>query len=71
MAGKRLEIHPAALSELKSAVTWYMERSEPAAREFVAEVDPAIDLGGRVAKALVGRGARHSQICPKAISVCN
>jgi toxin ParE1/3/4 len=44
MAGKRLDIHPAALSELKSAVTWYMERSEPAAQEFVAEVDRAIDL---------------------------
>ncbi len=44
MAGKRLEIHPAALSELKSAVEWYMERSEAAAQEFVAEVDRAIDL---------------------------
>ncbi|HXM21523.1 MAG TPA: type II toxin-antitoxin system RelE/ParE family toxin [Terriglobales bacterium] len=44
MAGKRIEIHPAALAELKSAVEWYLERSEPAAREFVAEVDRAIDL---------------------------
>ncbi len=44
MAGKRLNIHPAALAELKSAVKWYLERSEPAAQEFVAEVDRAIDL---------------------------
>jgi plasmid stabilization system protein ParE len=43
MSGKRLDIHPAALLELKSAVRWYLERSEPAAQEFVAEVDRAID----------------------------
>lgn len=42
MAGKRIEIHPAALAELKSGVEWYLERSEPAAQEFVAEVDRAI-----------------------------
>ena len=44
MAAKRIEIHPAALAELKSAVEWYLERSEPAAQEFVAEVDRAIAL---------------------------
>ena len=44
MASERLEIHLAALAELKSAVSWYLERSEPAAREFVAAVDQAIDL---------------------------
>ena len=44
MAAKRIEIHPAALEELKSAVEWYLERSEPAAGEFVAEVDRAIAL---------------------------
>ena len=44
MADRRLEIHPAALAELKSAVEWYFKRSETAAREFVAEVDRAIDL---------------------------
>lgn len=44
MAGKRLEIHPAALAELKSAVEWYLERSEPAAADFVAAVDRAIEL---------------------------
>jgi plasmid stabilization system protein ParE len=44
MARKRIEIHPAALEELKSAVEWYLERSEPAAEEFVAEVDRAIAL---------------------------
>jgi plasmid stabilization system protein ParE len=44
MAGKPIEIHPAALAELKSAVEWYLERSEPAAEEFVSEVDRAIAL---------------------------
>ena len=44
MAGKRTEIHPAALAELKSAVEWYLERSEPAAQDFVDEVDRAIGL---------------------------
>ena len=44
MACKRIEIHPAALAELRSAVEWYLERSEPAAQEFVAEVDRAIAL---------------------------
>lgn len=44
MAGKKIEIHPAALAELKSAVQWYLDRSEPAAQEFVAEVDHAIAL---------------------------
>ncbi len=44
MAGKWIEIHPAALAELKSAVEWYLERSEPAAQEFVAEADRAVAL---------------------------
>ena len=44
MAGRRIEIHPAALAELKSAVEWYLQRSEPAAEEFVAEVDRAVAL---------------------------
>jgi plasmid stabilization system protein ParE len=42
MAGRQIEIHPAALAELKSAVEWYLERSQPAAEQFVAEVDRAI-----------------------------
>ena len=48
MPAKRIEIHPAALAELKSAVEWYLERSEPASKEFVAEVDRAgliVELG--------------------------
>jgi plasmid stabilization system protein ParE len=44
MASKRIEIHPAALAELKSAVEWYLDRSQPAAQEFVAEVDRAVAL---------------------------
>lgn len=44
MAGKQIQIHPDALTELKSALEWYLERSERAAREFVAEVDQAVSL---------------------------
>jgi len=44
MATKRLEIHPAALAELKSALAWYLERSRSAATTFAAEVDRAINL---------------------------
>lgn len=44
MAAKALEIHPSALSDLKSAISWYLERSEPAAIEFAAEVDRAVAL---------------------------
>jgi hypothetical protein len=29
MAGRRIEIHPAALAELKSAVEWYLAVSLP------------------------------------------
>jgi len=44
MAGKPLEIHPAALDELQSAVAWYFERSENAALKFLNEIDQAMDL---------------------------
>ncbi|MGO9085855.1 MAG: type II toxin-antitoxin system RelE/ParE family toxin [Candidatus Sulfotelmatobacter sp.] len=44
MAAKPLQIHPAALAELKSAVAWYQQRSQTAALNFVAELDRAIDL---------------------------
>ena len=44
MAAKPLDIHPSALREFESAVVWYMERSEPAAVNFVEEVDHAIAL---------------------------
>jgi plasmid stabilization system protein ParE len=44
MAAKLLEIHPAALEELKSAVTWYQERSESAGLKFTSDIDQAIDL---------------------------
>ena len=44
MAAKPVEVHPAALAELESALAWYMERSEAAALKFAAELDRAIDL---------------------------
>jgi hypothetical protein len=40
MAPKPLEIHHGALGELKSALRWYLERSEGAADAFVAENRP-------------------------------
>lgn len=44
MAAKILQFHPAALAEFKEALAWYLERSETAAVNFVAELDRAIDL---------------------------
>jgi toxin ParE1/3/4 len=44
MAAKPIEIHADALAELKSALRWYLERSESAADGFVAEIDRAIEL---------------------------
>ena len=44
MAVSPIEIHPEALEEFKSALMWYKERSEIAARNFVAELDRALQL---------------------------
>jgi toxin ParE1/3/4 len=44
MAPKPIEIHGDALAELKSALGWYLERSESAADGFLAEMDRAIEL---------------------------
>jgi len=44
MAAKPLAIHPDALDELKSALTWYSERSETAAINLVRELDNALEL---------------------------
>ncbi len=44
MADKPVDIHPAALEDFKSAVIWYLERSETAAAKFVDELDRALDL---------------------------
>jgi plasmid stabilization system protein ParE len=37
MAAKSLDIHPSALAELKSSISWYLEQSEAAAAKFVEE----------------------------------
>jgi hypothetical protein len=39
MTAKALEIHAAALEEFKSAIAWYLERSESAATNFVDAID--------------------------------
>lgn len=39
-----LEILPAALDEIRSAVEWYRDRSQGAAAGFVAEIEDAIGL---------------------------
>jgi plasmid stabilization system protein ParE len=44
MAVKPLEIHPSDLAELKSALTWYLERNQITAVKFAAEVDRAVSL---------------------------
>ena len=44
MATKALEIHPSALADLKSPVTWYLQHSETAVKKFVSEVDRAVGL---------------------------
>jgi len=44
MAAKPLEIHPSALAELKSALSWYLERNKTAADKFAAELDRAMGL---------------------------
>ncbi|MBT9333039.1 type II toxin-antitoxin system RelE/ParE family toxin [Paracidobacterium acidisoli] len=44
MPGKTLEFHPAALEELKSALSWYRERSVIAANRLAAEIDRCIAL---------------------------
>ena len=44
MAANPPDVHPVALAELRSAVSWYLDQNETAAIKFVAEVDRAIDL---------------------------
>jgi plasmid stabilization system protein ParE len=44
MSAKRIEIHPDALTELKAALGWFMQRSQAAASNFASAVDHAIDL---------------------------
>jgi plasmid stabilization system protein ParE len=44
MAGKALEVHPAALDELKSALIWYAERSEAAANNFIRELEAGLEM---------------------------
>jgi plasmid stabilization system protein ParE len=44
MAAKSLDIHPSALAELKSSISWYLEQNETTAAKFVEEIDRAIDL---------------------------
>jgi hypothetical protein len=34
MAAKSLDIHPSALAELKSSISWYLEQSEAAAAKL-------------------------------------
>jgi hypothetical protein len=52
MAAKPLDVHPEALEEWKSAVTWYLERNETAAVNFVAELDQANRLDRGISSTL-------------------
>lgn len=42
MVSKKIEFHEAASLELEAAFDWYLERSEPAAVRFAAEIDEAL-----------------------------
>ena len=46
MVAKALEIHPAALAELGSAVGWYLKRNQTAAVKFSDEVDRVAATSG-------------------------
>jgi toxin ParE1/3/4 len=43
MSDKRLEYHPGAISDVKSAVAWYRERSPKAALDFIEELHRAAE----------------------------
>jgi plasmid stabilization system protein ParE len=43
MSDKPLKFHTDALAELKSAISWYLERNEIAAYKFVDEIDNGIE----------------------------
>jgi len=70
MADKRLDIHPAALEELKRAVSWYVERTETAAIKFVAEIDKAVKLIAE-SPSRWPWGARDAQVRSEALSICS
>jgi hypothetical protein len=38
MAVKSLDIHPSALAELKSSISWYLQQNEVTADKFVEEI---------------------------------
>jgi predicted Zn-dependent peptidase len=74
MGAKPLEIHPAELSDLKSALAWYLDRSESAAAKFVDEVDRiskphvhtndelATDLAAQILERLESKGSKDYTI---------
>jgi plasmid stabilization system protein ParE len=64
-----LEIHPEALEEFKSAVMWYRERSEIAARNFVAELDHAVELVTESPERWPSGEHGIRKICPETFSV--
>jgi len=43
MSDKPLEYHPGAISDVKSAVAWYRERSPKAALDFIEELHRAAE----------------------------
>jgi len=43
MSAKRVEFHEGAIGDVKSAVSWYRERSPQAALDFIDEVERATD----------------------------
>src|SRR5258708_37871054 len=70
MAVKPLEIHPSALEELKSALSWYLERNKTTAVKFAAELDRD-GLAHRGTATMASWRARQPEIRPPALPACS
>jgi hypothetical protein len=69
MAAKPLQIHPAALAELKSAVAWYQKQKQTAALNFVVELDRAIALVIASPGTLAEWRAWYPEVRPATLSI--
>jgi plasmid stabilization system protein ParE len=43
MFSRQVNVHPEAVAEAQAATQWYQERSAPAARAFLSEIDRAVE----------------------------
>jgi hypothetical protein len=66
----RVEFHPDAVAEARSAWQWYAERSPLAASAFLSELDRAITLGERGTISVAPVRCWDSPICASPLSIC-